>query len=284
MHGLEALIFDVDGTLAETERDGHRVAFNRAFAEAGMDWYWDVRTYGRLLAVTGGKERMRYYWKTLEPGAASHPWAEETIRQLHRRKNEIYAQIVQTGAVALRPGVRRLLDQAAQRGVRLAIATTTSPENVQTLIRSTLGRDAEDIFECIGAGDVVPAKKPASDIYEWVVNRMGISVQRALVIEDSGTGLKAATGAGLPTVVTTGQYTRGPAYEGAIAVLDGLGDDDVPALGRVHGASWRGIVDLDTLSGWLPRSVRRSPLRLVAQHAGSTTDTPRPQITAAPLI
>ncbi len=250
MSDLQALIFDVDGTLAETERDGHRLAFNQAFAELGLDWYWDVPTYGRLLAITGGKERMLHDWQQRDPQAAGRPEAAALIAELHRRKTTHYVRIVGEGALALRPGVARLLAEARDAGLRLAIATTTTPDNVEALLRSTLGAAGVDLFEVIGAGDVVPRKKPDPGIYTWVLERMGLQPAHCLAFEDSANGYRAATAAGLRTVVTTGTYTRDETFDGALAWLDGLGEAGDPARGIAAGSPWSGVVDLATLRRW----------------------------------
>lgn len=244
---LAALIFDVDGTLAETERDGHRVAFNRAFADLGVGWHWDVATYGRLLAVTGGKERMSAYWREREAGEPD----DELIRRIHRRKTEIYGDIVAAGGIPLRPGIARLLAEARARGLRLAIATTTSPENVDALLRVALGADAAQLFDVVGAGDIVPAKKPAPDIYDWVLAQLRLAPARCVAFEDSAPGLAAARGADLATVITEGEYTRGADFAGALAVLDGLGEPHAPASGSVRGERWRGVVDVAALARWI---------------------------------
>lgn len=232
---LEALIFDVDGTLAETERDGHRLAFNAAFKEAGLAWHWDVALYGELLAVTGGKERMTRYAGSHAPELAAKAGFDNLIRKLHVLKTEHYVQLVQAGRIPLRPGVGSLLREARAAGLGLAIATTTSPENVSALLRASLGPDAEGWFAVIGAGDVVPAKKPAPDIYLWVRERLGLPAASCLVVEDSVNGLRAARAAGLPTVVTQAQYTRGQDFSGALAVLPDLDGVTLETLRRIHG-------------------------------------------------
>ena len=247
---LRALIFDVDGTLAETERDGHRVAFNRAFAELGLDWQWDEALYGRLLAVTGGKERMLHYWRGVDPRGAQAPDAVALIAELHRRKTRHYVDLVQSGAVALRPGVRRLLEQARDAGLRLAIATTTTPDNVDALLRATLGVGADEMFACVGAGDIVPRKKPDPGIYRWVLERLGLGPEACVAFEDSPAGLCAAHAAGLRTVVTPGVYTQREAFPEAWVLLDGLGDEHRPAAGHVAGRAWRGVLDPAQLRAW----------------------------------
>jgi HAD superfamily hydrolase (TIGR01509 family) len=230
MTAIQALIFDVDGTLAETERDGHRPAFNAAFAEHGLAWHWDEALYGELLTVTGGKERIRHYAARHDPIRAAHADFESMVRDLHAAKTAHYIRHVEGGGLPLRPGIARLLGEARQAGIRLAIATTTSPENVTALLRAGLGENAPDWFEVIGAGDVVPAKKPAPDIYRWVIDRLQLPADACLAIEDSENGLKSALTAAIPCLVTVGHYTRGQDFSGASAVLDDLGQISLPEL------------------------------------------------------
>ncbi len=222
METLQALIFDVDGTLADTERDGHRVAFNLAFADAGLDWHWDEDWYGELLAVTGGKERIRFFVERHLPEFAARPDFDALVKSLHATKTAHYARLVETGQLPLRPGIARLIEAARAAGLRLAIATTTAPENVEVLLRTSLAREAPDWFEVIGAGDIVPAKKPAPDIYQWVLERLNLPAAACLALEDSENGLKSSRAAGIPTLITENTYTHGQDFTGALKVLPDL--------------------------------------------------------------
>ncbi len=227
MSRLEALLFDVDGTLADTER-GHLRAFNQAFADAGLDWEWSVDLYRELLAVTGGRERIRHFVERYRPDFTPPEPLDAFIAGLHRAKTRHYVGLVDGGGLGLRPGVERLLREARGEGLRLAIATTTTPDNVEALLRNTLGADAMDWFEVIGAGSVVPAKKPAPDIYHHVLAGMGLAPAACMAFEDSGPGVRAARGADLPVVVTVNDFTRDHDLSGASLVLDGFGEPQAP--------------------------------------------------------
>jgi len=225
---LKALIFDVDGTLSDTERDGHRVAFNQAFEEYGIDWNWSVDTYGKLLAVTGGKERMKFYTEEFMDKDDIPAGIEEKIPELHAAKTRHYTKLLSTGAIPLRPGVERLITEARERGYRLAIATTTTPENVTALLTHTLGEESIDWFEVIAAGDIVPAKKPASDIYDYAIKEMNLSPDECIAFEDSENGIKSSIGAKLNTIITINDYTKDHDFTGASIVLDQMGEPGQP--------------------------------------------------------
>ncbi len=228
MNELQALVFDVDGTLADTERDGHRVAFNQAFAAAGLDWEWSVPLYGELLAVTGGKERIRLYIDRYHPDFEFPGDPAAYIADLHRRKTEFYLALLKSGGIPLRAGVRRLLQEAREAGYVLAIATTTTPANVTGLLESTLGAESLDWFATIAAGDVVPNKKPAPDIYHYALEQLGLRAENCLAFEDSGNGVASSVDAGLRTVVTINDYTHDHDFSRAELVLDQLGEPDAP--------------------------------------------------------
>lgn len=249
---LQALIFDVDGTLADTERDGHRVAFNLAFRECGLDWNWDIDLYGKLLAVTGGKERIRYFVEHFLDNYTKPTDFDALVAQLHKVKTRHYTEMLGNGLIPMRPGVRRLLEEAQEAGLRLAIATTTTPENVTALLRHSLATDAESWFEVIAAGDIVPAKKPAPDIYFWALKKLGLGPAECLAFEDSENGLKSSLGAGIKTLVTINDYTAGHDLPGALAVLSDLGEPGSPSQvldGDMHGRSY---VDVALLKQWHP--------------------------------
>jgi len=237
---LKALIFDVDGTLSNTERDGHRVAFNQAFDEYDIGWHWSVETYGELLAVTGGKERMKFY---VEEFLGENDAPDDIMRkipELHQAKTRHYTELLSTGAIPLRPGVERLIEEARQRGLRLAIATTTTPENVTALLTHTLGADSISWFDVIAAGDIVPEKKPAPDIYDYALKEMALAADECIAFEDSENGIKSTTAASLHTIITINDYTRDHDFTGACIVLDQMGEPGQPfsvISGDAEGAS-----------------------------------------------
>ena len=225
---LQAVLFDVDGTLADTEQDGHRLAFNAAFKQFNLDWNWDIDLYGELLQVTGGKERIRYYIERYVPAELNKSDLTDWIASLHKTKTKYFESLMETGSIPLRPGVARLIHELRQEKIKLAIATTTTMENVTALLKSTLGEESIGWFDVIGAGDIVPMKKPAPDIYQWVLDQLKLTAQQCIAIEDSENGLKSALAANLPTLITVSGYTRLQDFNGAVAVLSDLGEPSQP--------------------------------------------------------
>ena len=224
MPKLKALLFDVDGTLADTERDGHRVAFNLAFADAGLDWDWTVDIYEDLLTVTGGKERMKFFLDKYKPVFDEPEDLTTYIADMHKAKTAHYTKLLSEGKIPLRPGVERLLNEARERGYRLAISTTTTPANVEALLTHTLGKESMDWFEVIAAGDIVPAKKPAPDIYDWAMDKMNLKAEECIAFEDSRNGVLSSLAANLKTIITINDYTKDHDFTGAVIVLDQYGE------------------------------------------------------------
>ena len=248
MAKLEALLFDVDGTLADTEREGHRVAFNAAFAQAGLDWNWDEGLYGKLLRVTGGKERIRYYLQEFNRDFSAPADRDGFIAGLHQSKTEHYKALMAEGAIPLRTGVRRLLQEARDAGLRLGIATTTTPDNVFSLLNNSLEQDGASWFEVIAAGDVVPAKKPAPDIYLWAMEKLGLGPQHCLALEDSHNGVRSVLDAGIRSlVVTVNGYTREEDFSGAALVVDHLGGEGLPSRALTGDLRGQQLVDVNLL-------------------------------------
>lgn len=257
---LQALVFDVDGTLAETE-ELHRKAFNQAFADASLEWIWNRECYRELLAVSGGKERIRHYIKTTLPGfrypgapsQADDKHLMEWIAALHKAKTAHYSGMIAAGEIELRPGVARLIHEARDNGLRLAIATTTSMANITALFDATLGREALSWFEVIGAAEQAPMKKPDPSVYLWVLQQLQLPAAACLAIEDTCNGVNAASGAGIPVLVTQSYYSEGEDFSGALAVLSDLGEPGQPyhLPEQVHRATEGEFVNLEQLRGWI---------------------------------
>ncbi|MFQ5581734.1 MAG: HAD-IA family hydrolase [Mariprofundaceae bacterium] len=248
MTELKCILWDVDGTLADTERDGHRVAFNLAFEEAGHERRWDVSTYGELLSVTGGKERIKF---DHERRGLESPHADE-IAKLHASKTQHYQNLIAEGRIPLRPGVRRLLEEAYETGITLGVATTTTPAALDALIAHSLGVEWFDRFAVLAAGDIVPAKKPAPDIYTYALERLKMSAHECLAMEDSGHGWRAAEAAGLKCVVTINDYTKDQDFAGADLVVSELGEPEAPPVhvfANPHGLTNLEYVTLAHLQG-----------------------------------
>ena len=224
---LKAIIFDVDGTLANTEHDGHLQAFNEAFDFFGLDWYWDSELYGDLLSVTGGKERIAHFIKEYHPKLTKTLTGND-IAEIHRKKTDIFVSRIADGLISLRTGVERLINDALGNNLRLAIATTTSYENVKAILDSGLGDNALNDFEIIAAGDIVKNKKPSPEIYNYVLEKMNLNANECVAIEDSEIGFNSSTAAGLKTLVTLSEYTKSKNFEGALVVLDHLGEESQP--------------------------------------------------------
>lgn len=250
MAKLRALIFDVDGTLADTEKYGHRVAFNRAFRASGLNWDWSADLYGTLLSIAGGKERILHYINNYDPDF-QHPNLVEFSANLHQAKSRIYQQLLRESIIPLRPGVKRLLNEARSHQIRLAIATTSALPNVLALLENTLGAESINWFEVIAAGDMVSHKKPAPDVYLYVLEKMGLTAEECLVFEDSHQGLQAALQAKLPTIVTVNDYTQDHDFTGAKLVINNLGEPDQPfeiIRGHISHAHYLDIASLENIA------------------------------------
>lgn len=218
---IKALIFDVDGTLADTE-EAHRVAFNLAFQRCKLDWVWTPAEYRALLSVTGGKERLTHYIQHLDVSAYERRHLSTMLPGIHAEKTRFYSAFVADGAVPLRDGVAPLLDEALVAGCKLAIASTTTAVNIDALLRSTLGPRGRGMFTAIACGDQVRAKKPAPDVYQLALRALDILPEQAIAFEDSPNGLRASASAGLPTVVTPTFWTEGGDFAEAALLLPSL--------------------------------------------------------------
>jgi HAD superfamily hydrolase (TIGR01509 family) len=231
---LEALIFDLDGTLADTE-ETHRQAFNAAFIELGLWWDWSPPLYGRLLAVSGGKERLRHYIGSLGLPAAEGARLLQTVPALHETKTRIYTELICRGQRPFRPGVLPMLRAAKTAGLKLAIASTTTSANVSALLQANLGAASDIGFDVIACGDQVKEKKPAPDIYRLVLASLRLSAESCIAFEDSANGLRAAKAAGLATVVTPSRWTVEQDFAAADLLLPTLEGLDLPRLDRLLG-------------------------------------------------
>lgn len=243
---LQAIVFDMDGTLADTE-EIHRQAFNRAFIECDVPWQWSPADYHDLLAISGGRERIRRFLMEKRERPGSRAALRQLALTIHKRKSEIYREMLCTGHVTLRPGVRRLLVEARAQNTKLAIATSSSRRNVEALLKTALGDEADGLFRALATCDVVEDQKPSPAIYEYALAELGIEPAHALAIEDSRNGNLAALAAGIVTVITTHRYTRDNDFQGAALVLDHLGEPDQPfgiISGAAHGATF---VDMNLL-------------------------------------
>jgi HAD superfamily hydrolase (TIGR01509 family) len=247
--GLRALLFDVDGTLADTE-ETHRQAFNAAFLQFELPWEWSPQLYGDLLKVSGGKGRIESYIDTLRVAPAERARLKQLVPGIHRTKTRLYGELIADGRSPLRPGVGRLLREARGAGLKLAIASTTTGANVQALIRRHLGGTGFSRFDVIACGDQVSAKKPAPDIYSLALASLGLPAAACVAFEDSANGLRAAKAAGLFTIVTPTPWTAGQDFAGADLRLSHLGDPGQPLSAAERdriGGPWLGLAQLEAL-------------------------------------
>ena len=224
---LEAILFDCDGVLADTERDGHRLAFNRAFANNNIPEEWTEERYGKLLEVGGGKERMTAHWNEVgwpEAMPKEEEERKEKVLGLHLQKTDIFMDLIDEGIIPLRPGVLRIVDEAIENGVKLAVCSTSNEKAVSNLVSTLMGQERASKFQ-IFAGDMVKKKKPAPDVYLMAVREMGLDKSRCVIIEDSHIGVGAAVAAGISCLVTKSSYTAGEDFTGAKMIVDELGDD-----------------------------------------------------------
>jgi beta-phosphoglucomutase-like phosphatase (HAD superfamily) len=254
---LQGLIFDVDGTLADTE-EIHRQAFNHTFNQVGLRWDWTPRLYEDLLVVSGGQERITHYARAADPKLMTRPDFAEFVGALHERKTARYTELLYTGHIGLRPGIGRVLLEARGRGLALGIATSSAWSNVKTLLDNNLGRDWQSWFAAVETCDTVPSKKPSPAVYAAALRRMRLDARECMAFEDTENGLRAAQGAGLATIITTHRFTRDHAFAGAALVLDGLGEPEHP-MAVLRGAVNRPYVDIALLERLLTERAEKNP-------------------------
>lgn len=260
MREPKALLWDVDGTIAETERDGHRVAFNLAFEACGLPWRWDEAHYGKLLRITGGRERILHDMRDRTDAPVVSAERDRLAATLHAKKNAYYAELIATTKIPLRPGVAELMEECLQHGVRLGIATTTSRSNVDALLRVHFGADWRKRFAAVVCGEDVARKKPDPEVYRLALDALEIGPLEAVAIEDSPGGVAAARAADVPVIVTRSAYFPNDTIEGAIAIGPGLHTRRgwLPAL---PAAERDGAVRLRDVAYWAGR------MELVSQFA-----------------
>ena len=257
MAKIKAIIFDQDGVIIDTERDGHRVAFNKTFKEFGFDFEWDVNYYHELLQVAGGKERMRYHLHTKGFGREVKPEEEdELIKAMHKRKTEIFIELIKEGALPLRPGIKRIMKEAINRGLKVGICTTSNEKAAHAVAYEIL----KDIkFDFVLAGDVVKKKKPDPEIYLLALKKGGLKAEECIVVEDSRNGLLAAKAAGMNVVVTTNYYTEKEDLREADIIVTCLGDPD-GEKGKLKpggkGINYNGVLGIDQLIAYFLKAER----------------------------
>jgi HAD superfamily hydrolase (TIGR01509 family) len=252
---IASILWDVDGTMAETERDGHLKAFNQAFEALSLPWRWSEQRYGELLAIAGGRERLLHDLEHQSRAPESPRQRRALVDRVHRLKNELYAHIVADGELPLREGVRELLNDCESARVRLGIVTTTSRSNVEVLLKTHLGEDWESKFAVTVCAREAPKKKPHPQAYLVALDALQLSPHEAVALEDSQAGVAAAQAAGVPVIVTRSHYFMAAESQGALAVG--------PSLGRVDG--WHPAADARTTRIGLSQIVR---WRAAARHVG----------------
>ena len=254
MQYLKAIIFDVDGTLANTE-ETHRLSFNSAFAEFGLDYHWSEQKYTELLSISGGRERILAYLKSQNYDIKGDMDLRDFALHIHQRKSEIYREKLIAGHIGLRTGVARLISEAREKDIKLAIATATSTANVKTLLENNLGQGALSYFDAVVTSDIVKDKKPSPVVYQFALAELGLTADDCIAIEDTTNGNRAACNSGIKTIITTHAFTIDNDFTGASLVLDQLGEPGVPfnvITGNAHGSSY---VDIALMENILTESV-----------------------------
>src|SRR5262245_30571517 len=256
---LQAMLFDVDGTLIDTE-ELHRQAFNLTFLELRLGWEWDVKLYAQLLSVSGGVDRIARYIDLIDLPAGEKTRLRRVIPQIHRMKTKAYGRLIGSNSAKLRPGVARLIDEGLRKGHRIGLAASSASENVQTIVSTALGFEAFSAIEAIVCADEVSRKKPAPDIYELLLTQLRAPAVSSVAFEDSANGVAAAKTAGLYTVATPTRWTKSQSFDEADLVLPSLGDPNEPlepAAAERMGGNYLGIAELESLMRSKTRTIRR---------------------------
>jgi len=222
---IDAILFDCDGVLADTERDGHRPAFNKAFQLNNIDENWDVELYGELLEIGGGKERMTFHWNKVGwPKSIPEDQRAEIVKKLHLQKTDLFMEMIDQGAIPLRPGILRIVDDAIAAGIKLAVCSTSNEKAVANIVKVLMGPSRAERFQ-IFAGDMVKKKKPAPDVYNMAVDTMGLDKSRCVIVEDTHIGLGAAKAAGISCLITKSSYSASEDFTGSALIVDEIGED-----------------------------------------------------------